>query len=184
MVSDIQKKGQGIAVERLEPREKIKTSHLLTLLPEKSCKETFLDAVTSRILVVWFSTSISLVPFLLPSFLHYVSMSQVKRNTHKHTIWCRHTSSRSWRYKYNITTTIHDRTSSHSVPPKQPRPANLRETAHQPTAKRSRQRDCYVGIRLALPPQTEGRKKGTPWWQQRRVASQDRLWRGNSTHDW
>lgn len=111
MVSDIQKKGQGIAVERLEPREKIKTSHLLTLLPEKSCKETFLDAVTSRILVVWFSTSISLVPFLLPSFLHYVSMSQVKRNTHKHTIWCRHTSSRSWRYKYNITTTIHDRTS-------------------------------------------------------------------------
>lgn len=105
MVSDIQKKDRESLSNDLNREKKIKTSHLLTLLPEKSCKETFLDAVTSRILVVWFSTSISLVPFLLPSFLHYVSMSQVKRNTHKHTIWYRHTSSRSWRYKYNITTT-------------------------------------------------------------------------------
>lgn len=86
MVSDIQKKDRESLSNDLNREKKIKTSHLLTLLPEKSCKETFLDAVTSRILVVWFSTSISLVPFLLPSFLHYVSMSQVKRNTHKHTI--------------------------------------------------------------------------------------------------
>lgn len=68
MVSDIQKKDRESLSNDLNREKKIKTSHLLTLLPEKSCKETFLDAVTSRILVVWFSTSISLVPFLLPSF--------------------------------------------------------------------------------------------------------------------
>lgn len=76
MVSDIQKKKkdrESLSNDLNREKKLKKTSHLLTLLPEKSCKETFLDAVTSRILVVWFSTSISLVPFLLPSlFLHYV----------------------------------------------------------------------------------------------------------------
>lgn len=76
MVSDIQKKKkdrESLSNDLNREKKLKKTSHLLTLLPEKSCKETFLDAVTSRILVVWFSTSTSLVPFLLPSlFLHYV----------------------------------------------------------------------------------------------------------------
>lgn len=52
MVSDIQKKKkdrESLSNDLNREKKLKKTSHLLTLLPEKSCKETFLDAVTSRI---------------------------------------------------------------------------------------------------------------------------------------